>query len=169
MPVLNVCRIYVDASDLGFPDTTIGYVNASDLDGTARNSHINYFIVDGASGKFIINASSGGVMIQANAQLDRETVSTYNLSIVAVDQGYPALTGSTSMLVTVEDVNDTPPKFTNLPNATRVIEDKPIGSVVFFCLGNDSDSDSTLYFTIKELIANAENGDVLNKTLVKVL
>lgn len=146
----------------------VGTVKATDSDGSERNSHVNYFIVDGAADKFIINASNGDVMVQTNAVLDRETVDSYNLTILAVDQGYPAKTGSTSMLITLDDVNDTPPEFTNMPNQTSILENKTITSNIYQCSASDEDFNHILEFSILSVAAEDEDGQEINNTLVKV-
>lgn len=146
----------------------VGTVNATDSDGSERNSHVNYFIVDGAADKFIINASNGDVIVQTNAVLDRETVASYNLTILAVDQGYPAKTGSTSMIITIDDVNDTPPEFTNMPYQTRILENKAVNSDVYKCSATDKDVDIMLEFSILAFAAVDEDGQEINHTLVQV-
>lgn len=149
-------------------ETIIGRVNATDLDGTDRNSHVSYFIVDGASDRFVIDASTGDVKIQINAHLDRETAPMYNLSILAIDQGYPSNTGSTSMIITIDDVNDTPPEFKPTSYVKNISEGALIGVTVVQCTAVDVDLDSYLVYNIKSVSARDETGGDVNGSWVQV-
>ncbi len=77
--------------------------------------------------------------LTAEAVLDREVTSRYNLMISATDNGSPSLTGSTNVLVDVLDVNDNSPTgghqeiFLNLLKG--VVPVIPLGAVFV----NDSD------------------------------
>ncbi|OBS79666.1 hypothetical protein A6R68_22132, partial [Neotoma lepida] len=88
--------------------TDVLLVNASDAD-AAANAIISYSIIGGNS-QFTINPSTGQII--TSALLDRETKDNYTLVVVASDAGSPeSLSSSTSVLVTVTDVNDNPPRF----------------------------------------------------------
>ena len=50
--------------------------------------------------------------IMTNTSLDRETEDTYYIEMLAVDKGNPSQTGTGTLTVTVQDVNDNPPYFT---------------------------------------------------------
>lgn len=52
------------------------------------------------------------VFLKLDRPLDRETKANYSFVLVALDGGRPAFSGSTSILVMVEDHNDNGPKFT---------------------------------------------------------
>lgn len=149
-------------------ETVVGPVNATDSDGSDRNSHVSYFIVGGASDRFVIDASTGDVKIQINADLDRETTPMYNLSILAIDQGYPSKTGSTSMIITVEDVNDTPPEFKPTSYVKRIFEDFQIGTSVVQCTAEDEDLYFYLVYSIESVSARNETGAGVNDSLVQV-
>ncbi len=43
--------------------------------------------------------------------LDRESVSLYNITITAADEGTPSLSSSTVITVHISDVNDNAPRF----------------------------------------------------------
>lgn len=74
------------------------------------NGKIFYEIASGdPEHQFKINRESGWISVAA--PLDRESVSSYNLEIVALDQGIPQCSGSLSVYVEVSDANDNPPLF----------------------------------------------------------
>ena len=59
---------------------------------------------------FDINPISGDIMTLL--ELDRETVETYNLTVTVQDGGSPSLSSSTSITISISDVNDNSPVFT---------------------------------------------------------
>lgn len=62
--------------------------------------------------------------------LDRETDSYYNLTVQAVDHGVPPLSSTVLLSVTVLDVNDNPPEFTNKIVYASVSESVSVGSEI---------------------------------------
>ncbi|KAJ8022829.1 Cadherin-23 [Holothuria leucospilota] len=84
-------------------------VSASDLD-DGQNSQIDYFIVSGNEiGLFTIGQNTGSVSLRDS--LDREVQATYNLTILARDRGEPPMTGTASLSVCVQDINDNDPQW----------------------------------------------------------
>ena len=62
-----------------------------------------------------------------NGNLDRERISMYTLQIVAIDGGTPPRTGTLTLRVHVQDLNDSPPLFSKQRYFTTNSEDTPIG------------------------------------------
>lgn len=74
------------------------------------NGRIFYEIASGdPERQFKINRMNGWISVAA--PLDRETVPSYNLEVVALDQGIPQRSGSVSVNIEVSDANDNPPLF----------------------------------------------------------
>ena len=85
-------------------------VSAADTD-LAEGAFFFYDIDSGnIDDAFVINASTGNIWLDLPI-LDREEISTYNLTVVAIDFGDPPLTGSTHVLVHLLDLNEFPPVF----------------------------------------------------------
>ena len=88
------------------PGITLVDLEASDLD--SNNASISYHIETGNVGNsFDIRGLTGEIIVLN--PLDRETLDTYNLTITARDNDSPPLTGSTTIIVVVTDVNDNSP------------------------------------------------------------
>lgn len=62
--------------------------------------------------------------LKLNRALDRETQSTYNLTVKAVDTGSPPNEEDQIIFVTVTDVNDNPPRFVERTYTANVDENK---------------------------------------------
>ena len=74
------------------------------------NGRIFYKIASGdPEHQFNVNRASGWISVAA--PLDRESIFSYNLEIVALDEGIPQRSGSVSVNIDVMDANDNPPLF----------------------------------------------------------
>lgn len=127
-----------------FEDTAVGssvlQVTASDQDEGA-NAEIRYFLDEGTP--FQIDPKVGIITIKE--VLDYETKKEYSLTIHAVDNGMPSLSGRTEATIKLLDVNDNDPvvKFRYFPTTSKfasVDENAQIGTVVALLTVSDSDS-----------------------------
>ena len=89
----------------------VARVTAADSDTSSPNKDVFYLIASGGNDQFQINSTSG--QITTVVRLDREKNSNYNLTVLAVDRGSPARTATTTVYVTVDNVNDDPPLFSS--------------------------------------------------------
>ncbi|KAM9356577.1 protocadherin alpha-13-like isoform 2-T2 [Symphorus nematophorus] len=71
--------------------------------------------------------------------LDRESVSQYNVSITAADEGTPSLSSTSVITVKISDVNDNPPRFLEPLINIYVKENSPIGTTTKTLTTLDSD------------------------------
>lgn len=115
----------------------IAYVSATDAD-LGNNNIITYSIFGGNSdNKFRIDRGNGQLSIQSS--LDRETMSEYSLLIRAQDGGSPRRANTTTVVVTVLDVNDNDPYFYAPPYQHSVKEDVPVNETVLPIQAADQD------------------------------
>lgn len=82
-------------------------------------------------------------MIQTLVPLDRESVSCYWLTVLAVDRGSVPLSAVTEVYVEVMDVNDNPPRMSSPVFYPSVREDAPLHTPVLQLGARDPDSSST--------------------------
>ncbi|XP_061191820.1 cadherin-23-like [Saccostrea echinata] len=141
-------------------------VSAVDNDKTIPNNQTAYFIEKGGSDQFTIDGTSGNITVQIGANLDREIVPGYNLTVVAIDKGVPQRTGSVSVIVTVEDENDTPPSWKNLPKTVDVHENSTVNNITT-CIGIDLDVNSSLHYSIIPISATDVEGNPVNVSQMK--
>lgn len=118
-----------------YPPQKICTVKATDLD-SGSNGKISYRLVNDVDGTFSINENTGEIFTET--KLDRESVSSYLLVAEAIDHGTPRLTGTASVVVTVLDKNDNPPRFTRL-FSVNVTENSEPGSFVIRVTSSDQD------------------------------
>ena len=67
-------------------------------------------------GNFAIDALGNITLV---ASLDREVTPLYNLTITALDRGQPQMSDTEYLVVTVVDVNDESPQFSQVDIATH--------------------------------------------------
>ena len=85
-------------------------VQAIDAD-IGNNAMIKYSILNGHE-SFEIDETSG--VISTSGNIDREEVSQYILTVRASDCGNPSMFSDAQVVVIVDDVNDSPPFFSNV-------------------------------------------------------
>uniref|UniRef100_A0A2I3G353 Protocadherin gamma subfamily A, 4 n=1 Tax=Nomascus leucogenys TaxID=61853 RepID=A0A2I3G353_NOMLE len=76
-----------------------------------------------------------------NAALDREEVSSYNITVTATDKGTPPLSTETIISLNVADTNDNPPTFPHSSYSVYVLENNPRGASIFSVNALDPDVD----------------------------
>ncbi|XP_045930685.1 protocadherin-16-like [Micropterus dolomieu] len=122
-------------------------LRATDQD-AGDSGEINYKITAGdPSGDFRLDRQSG--VLSTSRPLDREKRDGYMLTVTAQDQGHLALSSTTTVEVTVMDINDHNPQFQSSSYTADVSEDVPIGSLVLEVKAVDLDqgpNSQVLYF-----------------------
>ncbi|KAK5864404.1 hypothetical protein PBY51_015650 [Eleginops maclovinus] len=118
------------------PGGLVTFVSAEDSDSVPSWSRFSYSIApEFDKNVFTINPKSGQVSVAA--ELDREATPVYNLTILAVDTGTPPATGSTTVIVNLEDINDNGPTLTTA--YAEVMENQRAGVEVTTLSATDTD------------------------------
>ncbi|XP_067685434.1 protocadherin Fat 4-like [Haliotis asinina] len=115
--------------------TSVTTVFATDADSSANNNNVFTYSLTNAF--FDVNSASG--QISTKAMLDRETIRSHNLTILAIDQGSPSNTATAVVTVNLLDVNDNTPNITG-SYSTNLSEDTRPGTIVFTITASDIDS-----------------------------
>ncbi|CAL1682791.1 unnamed protein product [Lasius platythorax] len=142
--------------------TVVEEVTATDAD-SGVNAELVYRIQKGAFDDFAVNETSGVVTV--SRKLDYDEKNTYHVEVIAFDKGTPSLTGTTTLMIEVENSNDKAPYFTPETQRAEVTEDTPIGTVFTTLKATDPDSTNleALNFAISEPITAIDrNGQRVN-------
>lgn len=108
------------------------------------NRKIHYSLVNSAEGQFSIDEFSG--IVRLEKPLDRELQAVYTLTLKATDEGLPRrLSSTSSLVVSVLDINDNPPVFEHREYSASVSEDILVGAEVL-----------QIYAASRDIEANAE-------------
>ncbi|NXE54087.1 CELR2 protein, partial [Casuarius casuarius] len=100
----------------------------------------------GAGFPFAINNGTGWIVVAS--ELDREAVDFYSFGVEAQDQGSPPMASSASVSITVLDVNDNSPEFTQREYGARLNEDAAVGTSVLTVSAVDRDANSVITYQI---------------------
>ncbi|XP_078407347.1 protocadherin alpha-C2-like [Cetorhinus maximus] len=96
--------------------------------------------------------------------LDRETTPLYNICISAWDAGSPALSTNRTILISVSDVNDNAPRFTQPSYSVFLMENNTPGASIFAVTALDPDLDKNSevsYFLLESRMEDVSvSGDV---------
>ncbi|KAK1798052.1 hypothetical protein P4O66_000551 [Electrophorus voltai] len=84
--------------------------------------------------------------VSVASELDRETMPVYNLTLLAVDSGSPAATGTTTLIVTLEDINDNGP--TLVTTNGKVMENQRAGTPLSTSQAIDREQISDFYLSV---------------------
>uniref|UniRef100_A0A3B3TF36 Protocadherin Fat 4 n=1 Tax=Paramormyrops kingsleyae TaxID=1676925 RepID=A0A3B3TF36_9TELE len=116
--------------------TIVISVSATDSDSIPSWNAFSYSLAnDNDKIDFSINPQNGQVSVAA--ELDRESVPVYNVTLLAVDSGSPPATGRATLIVTLEDVNDNGP--TIVTTSGEVLENQHPGTPVMTLQSTDPD------------------------------
>ncbi|XP_041446777.1 cadherin EGF LAG seven-pass G-type receptor 3-like isoform X1 [Xenopus laevis] len=95
---------------------------------------------------FVINSATGWITV--SGPLDREQVEQYVLGVEARDHGNPSLSASAGVTITIMDVNDNRPEFTQREYFIRLNEDASVGTSVLSMTAIDRDVNSAITYQI---------------------
>ena len=144
----NVYQISVSEARAA-PSPIVTYT-ATDAD-EGSNANLAYSIASGnAAGNFEVDASTG--VLRLVSALNYSQTESYELVLHADDQGpSPSLTGSTTVIIVVENVEESAPTIIPLPGTYTVNlnEDVALGNSVFDVEASDSDPGTTFTFAIE--------------------
>lgn len=143
-----------------FPNITVGTVFALDKD-SGKNSEIHYSIIgEHANELFMIEQASGN--IKTRLKIDREVESKLEFLVIAYDGGIPQLSGSTHVLVTVEDINDHSPFFEQNQYALEVAEEVDPPVEIFQMKAQDLDTGDNAVIKYLILAGNEDKAFNIN-------
>ncbi|XP_041845892.1 protocadherin Fat 2 [Melanotaenia boesemani] len=120
------------------PGSLVMKVTATDQDGPINNL-LRYSIVSGdLQQQFSIHPRSGEITVRT--ALDREEIPHYSLTVQAADEGNPPLSSAVLITITVTDVNDNPPIFSQVNHRLLLQEGESIGSTILQLVVTDKDT-----------------------------
>ena len=86
---------------------------------------------------FSIDQKTG--TISSKKKFDRETKASYSLTVRVIDHGPSPLHDTTTVDITILDINDNSPEINNLPAIEQVTEGKNVGDTLFTVSASDKD------------------------------
>ncbi|XP_061755798.1 protocadherin beta-16-like [Nerophis ophidion] len=137
VPVINVMSFTSPVSEDSPAGTTIGIINVKDLD-SGENGHVRCAIEGRVPFRIKSNVRNYFALL-TDADLDRESVPEYNITVVASDSGSPPLSSKMTFNLKVSDVNDNAPVFPVSLYTASVAENNHPGVSVLKVSAKDPD------------------------------
>uniref|UniRef100_UPI00398EDDFF uncharacterized protein n=1 Tax=Pristiophorus japonicus TaxID=55135 RepID=UPI00398EDDFF len=138
-PEVEVTSVSSTVPEDAQPGTVVAVISVTDRD-SERNGQIQCQVPEHLPFK-LQKSSSNKYKLVTNDILDRETAPVYNISISAWDGGSPPLSNEKSILVSVSDINDNAPRFTQSLYNVYLMENNTPGASIFVVTALDSDMD----------------------------
>ncbi|XP_058852114.1 protocadherin alpha-2-like isoform X7 [Acipenser ruthenus] len=136
--------------------TAIALITVSDKDGD-KNGKINCYITETVPFKLHTSFQNYYSLI-LEEPLDRETISEYNITITATDEGSPPLSSTKAIHITVSDVNDNAPFFRGSNLTAYLNENNAPGSPILTVNAFDPDLNENAKITYS-LLDSMIHGD----------
>ena len=134
-PVFSMSSYTAQVDEHSSINTSVTNISATDADSGVFGM-ISYAL-EGTNGVFRIDSTTGEVVI--NQDIDREVVTQFTFTVVASDGGNPAMSTSSSVIVSITDINDNAPVFQQRSYAVRVREDTAVLTEIITILATDAD------------------------------
>ena len=131
-------------------NTLVGTVVANDQD---IGDTLSYAITAGNTGAAFSIDANGQIKVANSAVLDFETNPVFNLTIEATDDGTPTKSDTTSVSISLNDVNDAPTA-SNLSAAESYTEDTALNLVDIVVTDVDS-ANTTVTLTLSDVAAGS--------------
>nr|XP_040035256.1 cadherin-23 isoform X2 [Gasterosteus aculeatus aculeatus] len=145
-PVFSPSSFSVRLPENSPSGVVVTQLSATDAD-SGSNGWLVYRLVSGAQDRFVVDPLSGAVLV-GNSTLDREERGSYRLVVMATDRGTPTMSGTATLTVILDDVNDSRPRFIEPVTMINVNESTPPGVVVTTLTAEDPDLNPRLEYYI---------------------
>ncbi|XP_028444572.1 protocadherin alpha-3-like [Perca flavescens] len=170
-PEITVTSLHTTVKEDANVGTVVALVSVLDKDG-GKNGDVKIQIENEVPLKLETNYKNYYSLL-VDGPLDRESVSNYNVTIVATDKGTPSLSGTSVLSIHVSDVNDNAPLFPEPLINVFVKENSQVGEIIKTVTATDADIDQNSqvsYSFYKEsssplstmININSETGDIVS-------
>ncbi|XP_068596843.1 protocadherin alpha-3-like [Brachionichthys hirsutus] len=136
-PEITVTSLHASMKEDANVGTVVALVSVLDRDG-GKNGDVNVQIKNDVPFKLERNYKNYYSLL-VDGPLDRETVSSYNITIVAADEGTPSLSNKSLLSMHISDVNDNAPLFSEQIIHVYVNENSPVGVIIKTITATDAD------------------------------
>ncbi|XP_042588355.1 protocadherin gamma-C5-like isoform X9 [Cyprinus carpio] len=155
----NAPEITITSSPKPVPEdapagTMVALINVKDLD-SGVNGNITLSMSPGTPFKLKPTFSNHYALV-TDSQLDREEFPRYDIELKASDSGLPPLISSKLITVSILDVNDNPPVFSERAYSVYIKENTAPGSILSSVTASDRDSGENAKIVYSVLDTNTQ-------------
>ncbi|XP_062282156.1 protocadherin alpha-4-like [Scomber scombrus] len=172
-PEISVTSVMSPVKESAEIGTVVALVTVTDKDG-GQNGLAKCKIKDAVP--FTLKSNyKNYYSLMVDGLLDRETISHYNVTITATDEGSPPLSSTAVITVHITDINDNSPLFPEASVNVYVIENSKVGDIIARTTAQDADEhdNAKLTYTLLDnypkmypistiVNINSETGDIVS-------
>ncbi|XP_030595814.1 protocadherin alpha-2-like [Archocentrus centrarchus] len=144
-PEITVTSLMSPVKEDAEIDTVVALVTVTDKDG-ASNGLTNAKLLGVVPFKLKVNYKNY-YSLTVDGSLDRESITQYNVTIIATDEGSPPLSSTSVIPVHISDVNDNAPLFSEPVVNVYVKENSAVGATIFIITAVDPDMEENAKVT----------------------
>ncbi|XP_018410371.1 PREDICTED: protocadherin gamma-B7-like [Nanorana parkeri] len=154
-PEILIASLSTPIPEDSVPGTLVALINVKDLD-SGKNGEVTCHLTEVFPLKLIQSSNNYYKLVTTN-YLDREKNSTYNITLLAEDEGYPSMTTMSTIYLCVLDVNDNMPVFDKPVYISYIAEHTPAGTSVLNINASDLDSNENARVIYSIISTNIDN------------
>ncbi|XP_062380947.1 protocadherin alpha-6-like isoform X4 [Sardina pilchardus] len=158
-PVIDVTSLSNVVPEDSKPGTVIFLISVSDKD-SAENGKVRCSLSDGLPFELKPSFKDNMYSLVTKSTLDREHMSSYEITITATDAGQPPLSTLKSLTVEISDVNDNYPEFSQNPLELYLMENNAPGASIFSVSATDKDLNENSAITYQIVRGNGTQTDM---------
>uniref|UniRef100_A0A8C5MLS9 Cadherin domain-containing protein n=1 Tax=Leptobrachium leishanense TaxID=445787 RepID=A0A8C5MLS9_9ANUR len=153
-PEIFLASLTTPIPEDSLPGTLIALIHVSDLD-SGKNGEVTCQLEDTPLFT-LIPSSNDYYKLVTSRSIDRETTSVYNISLLAMDEGFPPISTQKTIQVTISDINDNLPVFDKLNYVAYVQENNLAGISIHSVHASDIDAGQNAQILYSILNTNIE-------------
>ncbi|XP_037398807.1 protocadherin alpha-4-like isoform X18 [Pygocentrus nattereri] len=146
VPEIDMTSLSSQIPEDSNPGAAIALISASDRD-SGENGIVICRLVGDFPFELKPSFQKSMYSLATKYRLDRETVSTYSITIMCSDRGEPCLSSEKTINVDIADVNDNNPVFTQNPYTFYIAENNTPGASIFCLSAFDVDQNENAQIT----------------------
>ncbi|XP_048884474.1 protocadherin gamma-A11-like isoform X20 [Brienomyrus brachyistius] len=163
-PVITLMSFSNHIPENSAPGTVIALLNIKDLD-SGKNGEVTCSINPNLPFR-IASSSSNFYTLTTDNVLDRERISEYNITIIAVDKGSPSYSTNKTLTLKLSDINDNAPVFEGKTYAAHIMENNAVGASIFTIKASDADIGNNAHLSY--FLVDTEINGILTSSYISV-
>ncbi|XP_044136953.1 protocadherin gamma-B1-like isoform X11 [Bufo gargarizans] len=144
-PEISIMSMLTKITEDSALGTVVALIKVNDRD-SGENGEVQCLIKEYLPFELIPSANNF-YKIVTKSSLDREKLSSYNITIQATDKGSPGMTSRKVILLDISDINDNAPMFEKLGYTAFIPENNLPGASIFSVHATDIDSEDNAKIT----------------------
>ncbi|XP_053317934.1 protocadherin gamma-B1-like [Spea bombifrons] len=137
-PEISIAMLSTPIPEDSAPDTVVALIEVHDHD-SGKNGEVDCRIVESVPFELLLSSESY-YSIVISTSLDREKISSYNITMLATDRGSPPLTSKKIIRLDISDINDNPPVFLKTIYHAYILENNVPGASIYTIQAHDLDA-----------------------------